>query len=251
MLNFQYRFSDDVNAYITYSRGFKSGLLNGRATEIGGTLEVDPEVLTSYETGVKSRFFDSRLQFNVAAFTNVYRDIQLTVIAPNDMGNLVARIDNAGKAKINGAELEILALPLAGLELNFGGGITAARYIEFDRPGFGNKKLPGTPTYTFNMGAAYTFALGNVGDLRTRVGWSHVGEKGSDVSDPHFNRSPKHGTLSSRISLQMADGVTEIALFGDNLLNRVYIANAVRGVTSSLQYYGAPRTFGLEINRKF
>jgi iron complex outermembrane recepter protein len=251
MLNLQYRFTDEINGYVTYSRGFKSGLLNGRATEIGGSLEVEPEVLTSYETGVKSQFLDNRLVLNVAAFTNVYRDIQLTVIAPNEMGNLVARIDNAGKAKINGAELEMVALPLAGLELNFGGGITAARYVEFDRPGFGNKKLPGTPTYTFNMGAAYTMQAGSLGDLRTRIGWSHVGEKGSDVADPHFNRSPKHGTLSSRISLQMADGVTEIAIFGDNLLDRTYIANAVRGITSSLQYYGAPRTYGIEVSRKF
>ncbi len=251
LLNLQYRINDDVNVYATYSRGFKAGLLNGRANEIGLNLEVDNEVLTSYEAGLKSRWFDSRLIVNVAAFSSTYEDIQLTVRAQNMQGMIVGGIDNAGKARINGAELELVALPIAGLQLNGGFGLTAARYVEFDRAGFSNNKLPGTPTYTFNLGAAYTLPVGSLGDLTTRLGYSFAGEKESDVSDPHFNRADKRGLLSGRMSFAMADGKTEIALYGENLTNRVYLANAVRGISSTLLYYGAPRTYGIELSRRF
>jgi iron complex outermembrane recepter protein len=256
MLNLQYRFNDDMNAYATYSRGFKSGGFNGRADTTGGALEIDPEVLTSYEAGFKSRFFDNRLVLNTAFFTNVYRDIQLTVIGTdNETGNLAARVDNAGKAVINGTELEVVALPLPGLELSGGVGITAARYVEFKNPGsgasFSNVKLPNTPAYTFNMSASYTLPVSTLGDLRTRVGWSHTGTKASDVSDPHFNRVKKHGVLSGRMAFEFSDGVTEVALFGDNLLDRRYLGNAVLGVSTALQFYAPPRTYGIEVSRQF
>jgi iron complex outermembrane receptor protein len=252
MLNLQYRFNDEVNVYATYSRGFKSGLLNGRAGEIeGGTVKVEPEVLTSYEVGLKSRFFDDRLTMNVAVFTNTYDDIQLTVIGQNAQGNLAAIIDNAGEAIINGAEFEFRGVVVPGLILDGSLGVSAARYAEFERAGFQNNKLPNTPAYTGSIGATYTIPLGTLGDLRTRVGWTHTGEKASDVSDPHVNRSPKHGLLSGRIALEMADGQTTLAIFGSNLLNREYVANAIRGTSTTLQYFGPPRTFGLEVSRRF
>ena len=256
MLNLQYRFSDDVNVYATYSRGFKSGGFNGRSNETGGSPEFDPEILTGYEVGLKSRFLDDRLSINVAGYTSVYKDIQLTTFVVNNEGNTVSRVDNAGKAIINGSEVEFVAIPLPSLTLSGGVGITAARYVEFDlvsRNGasFSNVKLPNTPTYQFNVAAAYVFPLGSIGDLRTRIGWTHTGTKSSDVSDPHINRVAKHGVMNGRLALELSDGKTEIALFGNNLLDRTYFTNAVLGVTTSLRYYAPPRTYGIEINRKF
>jgi iron complex outermembrane receptor protein len=252
--NIQYFLTDDINVYLNYSRGFKSGGFNGRADDPEDNTFFDPEILTSYEAGIKSQWFDNRLTLNAAYFQSTYRDIQLTVVTNNNEGNLVVFTDNAGKAQINGAEIEIRGVVLPGLELSSGGSITAARYKEFDREGFSNVKLPNTPTYTFNVAAAYGFSLGDLGDVLTRVSWRHEGEKSSDVADPRFTRVSKHGTLGARIALTLADGQTEFALFGSNLLNREYFSNAIDlsgSLGTTLRYYAPPRNFGLELRRNF
>jgi iron complex outermembrane receptor protein len=252
MVNLKYQFTDDINAYTTFARGFKSGGFNGRA---GDANSFDPEILTSYETGLKSRFFDDRLQLNLATFTNVYKGIQLTVIGNDQNNNIIITVDNAGKAIIHGGEIEstLLVPGIDGLVLSGNLGITAARYKTFDRVGFKDVNLPNTPAYTGSATAAYTLGLGRFGDLSPRVTWAYTAQKTSDVSDPHYTRVPKHGVLSARISWAMPDGKTNLAIFGNNLLDREYFANAIdiNALGTAFYYYAPPLTYGLELSRSF
>lgn len=107
----QYRFSDAVMAYASWSQGFKSGGFNSRfnapvpADPATGSPALtppsfDPETAESWEIGLK---LDptSDLRINLAAFDTTYEDIQLTYrfgVAPY--------IFNAGVATIQGFEAE-------------------------------------------------------------------------------------------------------------------------------------------------
>ena len=68
MGNLSYQLTDDVMAYGSWSRGFRSGGYNGRPLG-GGLLTFKPEKLTGLEVGLKSSWLDNRLRVNLAAFS--------------------------------------------------------------------------------------------------------------------------------------------------------------------------------------
>src|SRR3546814_15255006 len=65
-------------AYLSYSRGFKSGSFDIRAQGVfngTGNTPVRPETLDAYELGLKSRLFDRRVQVHVEAFPHDRTDL--------------------------------------------------------------------------------------------------------------------------------------------------------------------------------
>ena len=114
-LGLDYRFSDDVMGYVTYSRGFKSGGFNVRAQAVVFPQSAEPfddEVLDVVEAGVKSVLLDGSLVLNTAAFYGKYKDIQVSTFTDYDsngdgvndafFGNFL----NAGDATLKGVEVE-------------------------------------------------------------------------------------------------------------------------------------------------
>lgn len=304
--NLRYQITDDINAYVRWARGWKSGLLDarpvplrdaqGRAIEVPGDeglpnadfqdvtqeVPVEPEFVASWEVGVKSDWFDNRLQLNLAYFRNLWEDAQLTIVTTDINGDVTTIDENAGKALIHGLELEARARPLAGLTLSSSLSVTSARYQEFESCGFvvlrdqdnlvieecsgfevppsseipsgplSNNNLPGTPKYQYSFAASYVFPIGDLGDLRTRLQWAAETERSADILDPHFTRSPKHGTLDGLMTLELADGRTQLSLWGTNLLDREYFTNAINVASvASLRGMAPPRRYGLEVRREF
>jgi iron complex outermembrane receptor protein len=256
MANLSYQATDDMFFYATYSKAFKSGGFNGRANVAALTNEIDDEELTAYEVGFKTKWLDNRLVINGAAYLNRYKSIQLTIPA-GGANQAVIQILNVGKNDIKGSELEIVAIPLAGLQLTASGGIIAARYTEFDDPTSSranDRDLPASPTYTYNLGAAYEFPLGSLGDLRLRTEWAARGNSATDVVNTKELDRSKSGELSAGITLALADGVTEVGLFGKNLLNREYFINGVSldaSLGHAYRFYNEPRQYGIELRRSF
>lgn len=65
--------ADDILVYGSYSRGYRSGTFNGLAYGSANQVYfVKPEQVDAFEVGFKSRFWDNRAQFNVAAFYYKY-----------------------------------------------------------------------------------------------------------------------------------------------------------------------------------
>jgi iron complex outermembrane receptor protein len=97
--------------YATVSTGFKSGVLFAAQ----GLNYSEPETLTAYTVGIKNRFFDNRLQFNVEAFYWDYRNQQISHLGPVQVATTpggpifgpVFTTENAGQATIYGAEFDI------------------------------------------------------------------------------------------------------------------------------------------------
>ena len=52
----------------------------------------------------------------------------------------------------------------------------------------------------------------------------------------------------------LPDRKTELALFGNNLLNRSYVVNGIDFAASfghATRFFSAPRTYGVELRRRF
>lgn len=122
-LSVDHRFSESVNAYASYNRGFKSGVYNLLTYQAPPVL---PEVLDALEIGVKTDLFDRRLRFNVSAFNYDYTDIQVEQIVAG-----ATQTVNAGQAKVYGGEIEFTLIPVENFTLSGGLSLLHGRYTSF------------------------------------------------------------------------------------------------------------------------
>ncbi len=113
-LNVTWDATDDVMAYVTLSRSYKSGGFNPISAESPildpvtgdpGLAEFDPEYINAIEFGVKGRFLDDSLQANMTYFYYDYEGLQIAKIT-----NQTALNENFD-AKIQGFEGEFIFIP--------------------------------------------------------------------------------------------------------------------------------------------
>jgi iron complex outermembrane receptor protein len=219
--------------YFSYSEGFKSGGFNGRPTPgPGGTFApltpFDPEQLETFEFGAKTEWFDHRVRLNIAGFLSSYDDIQLLVVNP---ATGFFDQENAAAADVNGVEVELMARPFERLDIMAGMGWMDAEYekleasslasgIGFDDP------LPMTPEWTFNVGAAYTFLLGELGTFRIRSDYSYTDDVCFQAACNTYDLQDGVGLLSIRGTFQSPDERLSLSVFGRNVTDEEYLSNA-------------------------
>ena len=114
-LNIAYALSDNANVYATYSEGWKAGSFDPRGANFSTPAVeqgFEDETLTSFEVGLKTTWLDGRAVTNIAVFMSDYEDMQIPgsvgVDSDGDGANdsFVGTVTNAGKAEINGLEIE-------------------------------------------------------------------------------------------------------------------------------------------------
>ena len=106
-LTLDYHVTDDILAYVSYSRGFKSGAFDTRAlAAFVGTADkpVGPEFLNAYEFGIKSTLADGSVELNGAVFFYEWEDMQ---IFDSDPVTGAPAFLNVGEVEITGAELDL------------------------------------------------------------------------------------------------------------------------------------------------
>ena len=131
-LGLQYAWSSDIFHYLSFSQGFKSGGYDLRTnTVLGSQTPYRPQILTTYETGLKTRLFDDHLTANLAIFYNDIKDFQVRATSTAAQGTVTNQLINAGKAESWGGELELSAAPIEGLKLTSSAAYLETRYRTF------------------------------------------------------------------------------------------------------------------------
>ena len=281
LFNLSFDLAEDILVYGQWSSGYKSGGFNGRTnpSDASTLLPFKPEKLDSFELGFKSSWYGNRLLVNAALFQSYYQDIQQTFQKSAPDGTFASIVRNAGRANIRGLEVELAAVPFAGFDLIAAFGMTDAKYtrnIRLSRyigPGpnliFGDlddeprvlqrtgEDFLNTPAYTLTVQGAYHIPT-RFGVLRPTLRWYTQSEVNysppEDIQGSTFSKQGKYGLLDTRIALELPDGRTELALWGKNLTDRRYINNSLDftdGFALVDLYFGAPRTFGIELRRSY
>jgi iron complex outermembrane receptor protein len=172
----RYDFNDWLNAYVSYSRSFKSGGFNTRynAPPPGFVpVPFDEETVDSFELGAKMDFGAARL--NLAAFQTNYDNIQLIF-----REGVVPLLFNAGKARIRGFEAEFSYRPIGGLVFDGALSVLDDDLLEITPvPGATATVAPGddlpfTPGFQGNFGIGYEFTLNNRLTLTPRFDGSYT-----------------------------------------------------------------------------
>ena len=132
-----YKIAEQNLLYASASTGRRSGgfnnVLQDAANPALGVIAFQPEKVTAFELGSKNRFFDNRLQANVAAFYNRYAGLQVQrqVPAPNGLTTL-SIIENSGKGRSYGVEAELLYNPVQALRLGLSAVYLNSKFTEYE-----------------------------------------------------------------------------------------------------------------------
>jgi iron complex outermembrane receptor protein len=268
-LSLDHKFDDNIMAYASYSRGFKSGVY--AISTITNPL-VNPEQLDAYEVGLKSDLFDRSVRLNLAAFHYNWKNIQLTQTVA--FGSILF---NAARATVNGAEAEIELRPIENLSLTGNVSYIDAKYKNFPngpcfrgpRPTGGDipeplppagrangvagscdlsgNKLLRTPPVTFTIGFDYRIPS-SVGDFRLAATYYY--NDGFFWESENRLRQNHYGLLSGQVSWQPDDRWT-VRVWGKNLTQAKYNAYSTSNATFGDSVSPAsPRTFGFTVGVK-
>ena len=138
-VNLAYEVADDINAYATYARSFKTGgvNLNGVPSQANGLPQLDvaiikPEKVNHFEVGLKTQFWDRRATLNLAGFWTEIDDFQASVIS-NVSGSNVLRgyLANADKVRTRGIEADFSVRPSDRFNGYVNGAFTDHEFVKF------------------------------------------------------------------------------------------------------------------------
>ena len=103
----QYDLSGNTMLYGQASTGFKAGGVNPNGSKF------EPEEITAYEVGSKTRFLDNKVQLNLSAYRYDYNNYQARVNAPDcsDATGYSQQTINAATLENYGGEVEVTAAP--------------------------------------------------------------------------------------------------------------------------------------------
>ena len=100
-----------------YTRGYKTGGFN--ATSMAPLPRTKPEIINSYELGLKHEFAEVDLTTNLSAFFYDYQDIQIPLTVVPATGPNFQIFENIPKVETTGFELESIWRPIDDLTVMF------------------------------------------------------------------------------------------------------------------------------------
>ena len=266
------------------STGFKAGGFN-QAVSLTNTNQLqpyNPETVTSYTLGIKNRFFHNLLQVNAEVYYLDYSNLQLSAQAIDGAHDIVLLTQNAGKARIAGAELDVVAKPWTGGTIHGAVEYDDTKYRQFQiqqlalfvPPGrtacpvtspnaqglvtivCSGQPLIRTPNWSGNVGISQAFDLVIGGKVTAGADLAFAGSRYLDTDFTAAELAKGYANLSLNLTYSSANDRWFISGFVNNVTNAVIYTGGgghqsafVTGwVTSNI---APPRTYGARFGVKF
>ena len=188
-VSYTHTFTDQLTAYGSYGRGFRSGGFNSIGSEatVNGTFgtyptapqnvrdDFDKEVTDTYELGVKSQWLDNRLRVNAAVFYTEIDDYQFFNFFAGPFG-LLRVVTNIDKAEIWGAEVDFAWAINEYFTVDGGYGLVDTEIKENNNRSYteGND-LPYAPEATGNLGVEFRTPVMTGLEFFARADYQYVG----------------------------------------------------------------------------
>jgi iron complex outermembrane receptor protein len=271
-----WRPNNRVTAYFTYSTAFRSGGFNLAPAALVPPADdaqqraFRPEIVTSYEVGLKTSLLENRLTANIALFRSNYSDLQRSFYRIDPSGFIVNSTFNTS-ATINGLEIELAARPIRELTFTASYGYQDATYDNYPDAPIASYLIPvppGRATLTTDLtGQTLPFVPRHsvvlTAEYNRQVGNGLAFNLGSD-----FQLRSKYNVTDGVDQIRIVSDTTQLGVhvgIGDahgkwrvtgrvyNLTNQVYRTGLDYNsfVGTVYQSLSAPRTFAIEGSFKF
>ena len=251
--NLTYQFNDDIMVYGTYSEGYRAGGVN--RARVAGIPGYDEDFTENFEIGWKTTWLDNRLRFNGAAYHVKWDNFQFSIL-DFAVSNLTI-INNAGKATVNGFEIDTKYAATDKLTLSLSASYNDTELKEdlingtaVDAPK--GQALPFSPKFQTSFIGRYETNIGDFGAY-SQLAWSYTDDSWSDL------RSAVRLKQKSYNLLNMAFGISKdnwhVDLFMNNLTDeRAQIARSDPGYPNDKDTTtdtNRPRSFGIRFGQRF
>lgn len=255
-----------------------------------GNLDFDPEYINSAEIGIKTTLLDGSMQLNGTLFYYDYEDLQTSKIvgvtsinvntdasitgfegemlwAPTDNLRLSATFswldtDIDGFSTFDTADPNGMGTTEGVIScngINFlsddpanCGDPTLSQGIPIDQDG---NNISGSPEYSYNIGAAYTFDLGNIGDLTVSTNYYWQDEFYSRNFNARTDLVEEWEVWNASARLQSADDTWYAEAWIKNILDDDYVTGTyLTSSVSSLftnQFILDPQTYGATVGYRW
>ena len=262
----------DMMAYFSWSRGYRSG---GWTTRLSNPLpnapEFGPEKAETFELGLKSKFFDRRLQLNLAVFNTNYNGIQL-----NQQIGVSPTVANLGKARSRGVEAEAIVAPADGLTISgsvgyldahftyicgengnaadFCGGNSAYVAPSALQAGiYAGAPLPKAPHWKINISPRYEASLGDKGSMVFLVDFTHTSSMRNDTEGTFLLDRVATNMLNASVTYKAPSKQWDFTIGGTNLTNQRYLITGQAQIAGGEIYgtYNRPAEWYARLGVKF
>jgi len=255
-VTYSWKPSEDNMYYVTWSEGFRPGLLNrpvGRTSPDGSYTvppAVDSDEITNYEFGWKSVRMDGRLRFNGSAFFVDVSGLQSTIFDPSIVNLFFS--DNAADAEIMGVEGDFVYFTESGLILSGAFSLLDTEITTSLVPTtdvIEGQELAYAPGFQGNLSARKEWGLsgGNTGFWQAQVTMSD--RSYSDIMGPNRAEQDSYSLVNVRAGVSSDDWTAE--MYVDNLTDeRAELSNTFVFDRQRIAI-ARPTTIGLRYKLKF
>ena len=263
-----------VNAYVSYSTGWKAGAYNlstdARAPTNGVGRTADPESVTLYEAGLKTRFRGGFL--NLAVFQQSIKGFQSNAYTGTGYS-----LVNAGKESVKGFEVDAAARPLPWLSLTGGLTYLDAKYNSFKRapcvkydtvqcpfnPNTGGfppfrdlsgQRPAGIPKWNVSTSATISHDFGNGLSSFLRGEYDYASKVQLTETTPASVATYGSRNVNASLGIVSEPVGAQILFWARNLTNYKAIAGSFPTVAQDGSYTGypnEPRTYGVTLSKRF
>ena len=256
-LQLDYKPTEDLLLYAGINRGVKAGGFNApidfggaQLTPGGYRYDYDEEVLLAYEAGFKSTLMDGKMRLNGSLYYYDYQDYQGYVFA-GVSGNIV-NYDST----VAGAEIELLASPIAGLDIILSGSYIDAEVEDVEvAPGiFENTEPSNVPPLQLSGLVRYAWPMGDA-EMAVQGDASYSDNTYYNLRNYDSHEMDDYTLVNARFTYATGgDSNWEFAAFVNNLTDE---ENEIMGFDLSLFCgcseiaVGEPRWWGVSARKNF
>ena len=247
--------TEDTMYYVTWSEGFRPGLLNRPAGVSSGSYTIpavtDTDEVTNFEFGWKATLMDGALRFNGSAFMVDVTGLQSTIFDAAIVNLFFS--DNAADAEITGVEGDFVYVTGNGLTLSGAFSILDSEIVKNLVPATGDivvgDSLAFAPEYQANLAARKEWGLssGNTGHWQAQMTISDSSY--SDIMQPNRAVQDAYSLFNLRAGVSNDEWMAELYL--DNVtdkradISNTFIFDRERvGIVK-------PRTLGIRYKKSF
>ena len=265
LVSASYKLTDDVLVYSSLSSGAKAGGINPIVPNPALGVEslfIEPEKAKDAELGVKTTWFDRRLQLNANLFWTNVEDYQATLLVQTTPGVFSQVLSNIGKVQTRGWEVEATAVPLEGLSLSLAASFNDATYESYKNApcpaesalsgqtvcNLTGNPVVGAPRWVANPSVAYEHEIGHGLTLHTALDYAWRSDFFGAPDNSVFAKIDAYGLLNARIGVSGDIQKTswDLTFWAQNLLDQAYVVGGLGAGNygSYFEYPGQPRSYG-------
>jgi iron complex outermembrane recepter protein len=264
----RYDISSDMNVYLRFVEGFKSGGTSQRsANPLNFTRGFLPEEVTSWELGLKGSFLDRRLTLSTAVFYMEIDKYQASLQTGGTAGDRdFFPIDGN---KVKGLEAELAAALTQNLRARLSVGLLDTKFGEKQTSILLDtgqqlttnfvERFSYAPDESFTAGLDYNRSLGSQWQFGSFLSYNYQGnmETSSNLADNLQLQS--RGLVDAGVSFTRAGlgglGDMTLRLWGKNLTDKEYynlhFSSFAFFGSAAVAEYGEPRTYGVTVSFNF